>query len=168
MSPISDRIFENLGPNKEIALEFLVTFSRFEHALKYSGLCKDMNDGARAKADWGKYTSELSRDAKAKIEVEAKKFLLGQPPKIQIMKQGKVSWQPADRDNRDIIVWIFDLINIVRNNLFHGGKYRESVDSEDHPNSTRDTDLVKACLSILSICLEEENTVTKAFYSGLD
>lgn len=168
MSRRSDQLFAMLGPEKEIALEFFATFSRFEHAIKYSKLCEDVRDNANAKADWDKYASGLPQEVKARIQGEANRYLLDKPPKKQIMKQGKVGWTSADRGHREITMWIFDLINIVRNNLFHGGKYRDSEDSEDNPNPTRDTDLVNACLSILSICLEVENTVTDAFYSGLD
>lgn len=167
MSLRSDRIFEELGPEKEIALEFFATFSRFEHALKHSGLCRNENDGENAKASWDKYARRLHQEVKRRIEEEANHYLLVQPPKIQIMKSGKVGWKAAERSGSDTTRWIFNLINIVRNNLFHGGKYRDPEDGEDNPDPEREKKLVEACLSILNICLETEDNVTEAFYSGL-
>ena len=166
MSLISNRLFEELGPEKETALEFFAIFSRFEQALKYAGFCENTNDGAKAKADWGKYAEDLPQEVKEKIRVEADHYLLHNPPKIQTMKQGAISWQSAECNGRDTTMWIFDIINIVRNNLFHGGKYK-NVRLEDIPDHTRETSLVRYCLNILYICLKVKNIVTEKFFRGL-
>jgi hypothetical protein len=56
-------------------------------------------------------------------------------------------------------------IRRVRNNLFHGGKF---ISDMGWYNRNHDQELVKTCLKVLYICLEDKNPVTKAFYDDLD
>jgi len=163
MSQISDRIFERLGPDKEIALEFFAVFSRFECALKCSEYVKGNNQ--RAEPDWDEYAKHLEKDSELKKEInEAAKYILDKPPQKQIIKSRMVQWDKAHNSESGILL-IFKLIGRVRNNLFHGGKYKGQYTI----NNKRDEELVKTCLTILYICLKDkESSVTKAFESELD
>jgi hypothetical protein len=160
MSEISNQIFETLGPDKEIALEFFAVFSRFECALKCCGYVTG-REGKEAKPDWDKYADDLEKDSKLKkeIEEEAAKYILVEKPKKQIKKGKKLDWD--DKADESGLKLIFILIRRVRNNLFHGGKYKCQISPYD---KRRDEKLIRTCLIILYICLtDREKPVTKTF-----
>ena len=172
MSEISERIFEKLGPEKETAIEFFAVFSRFESALKCNECIKRnkriKND--RVEPNWDDYANYLEKpeknDMKKEIEEAAKIYLWKEPPQKQIVENGKIKWITAQTSEKNTISKTFDLIKIVRNNLFHGGKYEFGQDALF--TKRRDEDLVQACLKILYICLKDENPVTEAFFNGLE
>lgn len=171
MSEISERIFEKLGPEKETAIEFFAVFSRFESALKCNECIKrnkKIKKDDRAKPNWDDYANYFEKpeksDIKKEIEEAAKIYLWIKPPKIQIVENvenGMIRCKTAPTSEKITIPDIFNLIRIVRNNLFHGGKYEFGL-------KKRDEDLVQACLKILYICLKDKNPVTKAFCNGLE
>jgi hypothetical protein len=162
----SEKIFAAIGPEKELAVEFFAVFSRFEYALKRAQCLKP---GQNVSADWDKFVEKrlkLDPDIVATI-IKNADYLLKKPPKKQICKGKKIGWElpnkrpkPFDSD----IYWIFDLIRIVRNNLFHGGKY---PDNEWPIDPVRDTQLVKSSLAVLKACLKLEGDVKTYFYEGL-
>jgi len=164
MSQVADRIFETFGPTEPTASEFFAVFSRFESALKGSRYCKD--DG---KPDWNNYYGKcLKNDENIKGEIDAlfvEFKALFEERKLQThkCKEGNIEWKPAKIDQNTTI---FDLINIIRNNLFHGGKFEFGQDIDY--DKKRNEKLVHTCLRVLYTCLKNKNDVTKAFYSELD
>jgi hypothetical protein len=170
MLEICERIFEKLGPEKETAIEFFAVFSRFECALKCNECIKRKNNDVRAEPNWDDYAKYFEKpekkDIKKKIEEAAKIYLWKEPPEKQIVENGKIKWVTAPTNEKSTISNTFDLIKIVRNNLFHGGKYEFGQDALF--TKRRDEDLVQACLKILYICLTDENLVTEAFFNGLE
>lgn len=166
MSPLlSEKIFVALGPEKELVVEFFAVFSRFEYALKRAQF---LEPGKNVSASWDKFAKSLesNRDIITTITKNAD-YLLGKPPKKQICKDNKIGWELPERRPKPFdsdIYWIFDLIRIVRNNLFHGGKY---PDNEWPIDPVRDTQLVKSSLAVLKACLKLERDVRTYFYEGL-
>jgi hypothetical protein len=125
MSEVSEQIFKLFGPNKDMALEFFAVFSRFECPLK---CVKDTRcgDDKNIKADWGKYALMLTNGKTTENIEKAAKYLLDCPPgKQEIKGDGTLGWtEKTEKVGKHTkIIWIFDMINIVRNNLLHGGKY---------------------------------------------
>ncbi len=159
MSHVKDRIFETFGPTEPTASEFFAMYSRFESALKGCGYCKD-----DTKPDWNRYYDACLKnlpDEKKKID-DAFNHLSKMKIQTHKWKDGKIEWRDAEFDKS---ATVFDLIKIVRNNLFHGGKYEFGQDGSY--DRIRNEELVKACLKVLFICLDNENPVTEAFYSEL-
>jgi len=132
----------------ETAIEFFVAFARFEYALKSSGYIRrgywfaeqrekdgENSDYYHTSPDWFWYCKELQRYYKNRISVlqtpEAKR-LFDLPPKVQALKvvnerNDILTFHPDGRKGQNL--WrLLQLVNQVRNNLFHGGKmYYSSV-----------------------------------------
>jgi hypothetical protein len=180
MSPKGKQIFELLGSNIFIALEFFAVFSRFECALKCAN--KDMiikvtgKDFPRSKRrnaepNWdyyAKYLNEIYKDKTDDIKIAAES-LIDKPPQKQIFKEtGELDWEDSRHEGSELTS-IFHQIRDARNNLFHGGKYPGQDNRyADLDRLKRDKELLQACLKVLYICLKIENDVTKAFDSELD
>lgn len=172
---ISEKIYQEFGPKEDTAKEFFAVFSRFECALKsanyfyrYRDEHIEENDCQRIGADWSKYAIYLEKneDIKTKI-IDSAKYLLDNSPKIQCIKNEtkEIKWTNPKRKNKTEIEWIFYLLKLVRNNLFHGGKYENGQDGSY--NSSHDENLLQTCLKILYICLDDDYPVTEAFFNQL-
>ncbi len=112
--------FEHACRMPERACEFFARFSRFEYALKNSGYFKGSSDGLIP--DWNRFSNELGNELFRYIEEnKIAETILSDPPRRQIVKDGKLSWASCEAV-RDI-VGLFLAIRCIRNNLFHGGKY---------------------------------------------
>ena len=104
-----------------------------------------------AEPDWHKFAEIIEEPfitCKKNSELlEAIDCLKSKPPKRQTVESGILKWRTPDKGNKESeIEWLLDLIKIVRNNLFHGGKYPSEP--------IRDEELLKSCLIILDRCLD--------------
>jgi len=173
---INERIYHEFGPDEDTAKEFFAVFSRFECALK-SANCFDKNPDKhledincqRIKPNWSKYCArylEKNENLKAKV-ITSSKYLLENPPQMQCIqnKTQKIKWNKPKKHKETDLEWIFYLLKLVRNNLFHGGKYE--IGQDGSYNSSRDEDLLQTCLKVLYVCLDDDNPVTKAFFVQL-
>ena len=153
------------GGNDEIVLQFLVTFSRFEYALKRAGFVKGDRHN-NASADWCRFAREKLHSRLADIPdtefTEARWYLLQEPPGKQIFVKDKriVRWEANSQWSRESEAeYLLRLVKDVRNNLFHGGKYPDGPVGEQ----TRNRRLLQACLTILDYCLSTDEKV-KCFF----
>lgn len=72
------------------------------------------------------------------------------PPKKQSFSKGELIWNPNPRAGEPPSLGkALFYVRTVRNNLFHGSKF----DSADQTKASRDRELLKRCLTILSVCL---------------
>lgn len=154
------------GGNGELVLEFFATFSRFEYALKRAHFVNSDRNHNVLPA-WEKFADKLNGRIAAitnKDFVEARSYLLGKPPRKQVLTEpGKSTdweWKPNSRRSTDSEErYLLRLVCDVRNNLFHGGKYPgDSVDGTE-----RNRDLLQACLTILYECLPLDVGVKRFF-----
>ena len=160
-----------IGDNDELVLQFFVTFSRFEYALKRAGFVRgDKNDNALP--DWQRFTKERCGDLLDDILgiefTEAKSFLLHKPPRKQIFVKSskRLQWQNnTKRSEESEAEYLLRLVRDVRNNLFHGGKYPEEPVSEQ---SLRNSQLLQACLTILEKCLSLNADIKRFFEASYD
>ncbi|NLT47383.1 MAG: hypothetical protein GXX92_03110 [Clostridiales bacterium] len=163
-SGIVERIIRNLGPDKKLAFEFFVVFSRFEYTLKLTP-CRKCNSSA--KADWDKFAGFLKESHPDKVAeiIETADYLLKYPPQRQICKDNVLDWEIPERNRSELnnsnIFYVFDYIKIVRNNLFHGGKY---PDNARPANPQRENRLVEVSLEVLYVCLESDSNIKEIFY----
>lgn len=108
----------------EFAFDFFFWFSRFEFALKESGFLKSHKVGNAAEPGWDEFTRK--HQAQYALSAFATR-LLELSPQQQVVGLGdKLEWAqynfPANATDLQRVV---RLLQIVRNNLFHGGKHGE-------------------------------------------
>lgn len=152
-------------PTKKLSCEFLYVFSRFEYALKRTTFLKK-GAGSRAEADWDKFSATLDKEIKlSDIESDefrkATEYFFNHPPKKQIVsEEGGLEWKdeiiPENQRNFGKLLM---LVRRVRNNLFHGGKFR----GEYIYGSERDEELIKSSLVILMERLRFNAEVEREF-----
>jgi len=149
--------------DRNLTYEFLTFFARMEFALKHAGYLKANPD--RAEPDWTGYAHTLDGTFKGRLSAEfqqALRYLDEHPPKKQIAPDRKLGWKTPERLGvTSHEKWILDLVKIVRNNLFHGGKFPDPVGPVPEPS--RDHRLLTACLAVLLECLELSPDVKAAF-----
>jgi len=161
-----DASFRNL--NDDLIYEFFAVFSRFEYALKNGGYLSVWTVSTRSGEkkenhgpDWRKFARHTERDYQRAIcnsqseSYQATAYILDQPPKLEVVIQtadGNKSPEVDFRESPPRIGsdWsnIIEYANRVRNNLFHGGKYKG-----DPYDPTRDEDLLNNTLTILRTCV---------------
>ena len=116
-----DEISPHLG---RLAFCFFYRYSRFEFALKANGYLKSSKLGSPAEPDWREFAKKRSHDYCISAEAEE---LISVPPKRQIVAANKdLVWEDVDLSQHPSdLEQVIRLLQIVRNNLFHGGKVGE-------------------------------------------
>jgi len=142
-------IIELFRISKELTVEFLGTFARFEYALKRAGYVK--GDEKHVWADWDGFGHKLASLDPAILAPVLKccHYLRDHPPKKQVMRGGQLEWAvrtPAGSAIEDILL----STRTVRNNVFHGGKFPDGPVAEP----LRDEQLIRDCLAALKAILD--------------
>ena len=140
-----------------LLLDFFLTFSRFEYALKATEFHKRHPEKPPkfppAEPDWDRFAVSLrdTFDAGASSELtEACKYLLDSPPNQQVICGEVPAWETPVRAESDAnIDFLIRMVRLVRNNLFHGGKHNVEL----HEGTERTEKLLKCSLIILQACL---------------
>lgn len=153
--------------NRELLLDFFLTFSRFEYALKNSGLFVKhpprANGPQPAEPDWDSLAVALRTvfDSTKSAELrEACRYFLESPPNKQVIVNDAPAWETPTRDEAvSDIEFLLRAIRIVRNNLFHGGKYNIEL----HETATRTEKLLRNALVVLNECLALAPNVRQAY-----
>ena len=146
---------------------FFLIFSRFEYALKRSNYIT--GDESRTEADWNKFGEDVKQAFKKQecTELrEATKYLLSKntAPKKQFMNsENKLDWRLPNGIDEDIQSLI-NTVKIVRNNLFHGGKYP----SGPVKDPSRDEQLIKHSITVLKYLLCSSVKVKSAYFKSLE
>jgi len=154
-----NELYNYLDIEKDILTGFSILFSRFEYALKLTGYCQKCHE---AKPDWYKFAEDHDKlfDASKKYELKiAVQYILKNPPKRQVQKNGKLDFQ-SDKNNGTQLEQILRSVRTVRNNLFHGGKFPSGP--IDDP--ARDTKLLESCITILQECLSLNQKIQRCFW----
>jgi len=154
--------------DRRIAWEFFVFFSRFEYALKRDERYLKPGTG-RAEPNWGRfgadYAEAFNSDASPELAA-AVRYYLKSPPWKQLRENGEMKWsEPNYHDGHEpLLIWLLSVIRIVRNNLFHGGKFPLIPISDP----SRDRDLLAYAIAILDVCLRLDQRVHNQFIDGID
>jgi hypothetical protein len=148
-----------LDSDKGQLLEFFLTFSRFEFALKNSGWHKPpkSNDnpktGYRAEPDWDCFARSLNGTFRSNASLQLAKacdYLLMNPPWREIVVNNALMWDAAaERDALSDVEKLLLYVRRVRNNLFHGGDFLKLSVS----NHGRNAELMEFSLIIFKECL---------------
>ncbi len=116
---------------KDVSFDYFYWFSKFEFALKEKGYLKNHDVGAKAERSWNEFCESYSTEYVASEEA---RLLIELHPKRQfVAEHGKLHWRPVgiSHCNNDLCK-VVTMLNTVRNNLFHGGKYGDNeVDSKE-------------------------------------
>lgn len=147
----------------ELIVEFFITFSRFECALKNSITYADGVDMGKVNPAWDRFANAIAPtfDKKKTPELEqAVDYILAQPPMQQIIDRGghRLTWAARPQDpNQTIELGL--CLRAIRNNLFHGGKFQ----GEMIPEVSRNHILLLSCLTIMNEWLTLEPNVERLF-----
>jgi hypothetical protein len=156
-----------------LAIQFFLFFSRFEYALKRLPKISVKDSGVQP--DWDGYAKEKytakgeGADRWEKIQrrtdfLEAAHYLINEPPKKQAVKDGVLRWKERTKQELKFSMpELLLLVRAVRNNLVHGGKFKDGPIEE----TSRDEKLLRHSLTILSACLEEDDDLRRWFMSDL-
>jgi hypothetical protein len=137
--------------DQTLVFEFFWKFSAFECALKREGFLKP---APYADPDWKAFGKTIRNDFQ-KIRLadfsKSVEMLKQLSPKRQINRNGKLAWESVTRTKVESEEeYVIKLLKIVRNNLFHGGKYPDGQIVE----VTRDRNILRAALNVLNGCYE--------------
>lgn len=143
--------------DRDLVLQFFWRFSGFECALKREGFLRQQrppDPGNTAEPDWKAFARAIHGrfgEVKKTSFQEAVAFLVRDPPRRQVVRDGSLGWQPLSRMDKDSDEdFLLLLVRTIRNNLFHGGKYPDGPIDE----VARDQDLLRAALEVLEACYE--------------
>ncbi len=160
--------------DQELLLEFFLTFSRFEYALKDSGYYERPNNMKikkfkekgilpEVKPDWDSFAKsllDLFRKDRTEALKQACEYILDSPPMKQVITNNGIAWEtPLTPDSESEVVFLLRMVRCIRNNLFHGGKYNIEV----HVDTKRTEMLLRSSLVILEECRFLATQVRQAF-----
>lgn len=156
--------------DRELLLNFFLTFSRFEYALKASNYFKRPNPSANnalrppdAQPDWERFAVSLRQTfQKNKNDqlLEACEYIIESPPWKQVIINNGVAWEsPIRPEHETDIEFILRMVRCIRNNLFHGGK----CNNEAFEQKERTKKLLECSLIVLNECLSLSPSVKYAF-----
>ncbi|MEW6325604.1 MAG: hypothetical protein AB1515_09495, partial [Nitrospirota bacterium] len=125
------RALMDVTVNRELLLEFFLTFARFEFALKQAGFLKQSSrERPDAKPDWDSFAQELRGVFQSSGNpqlLQACDHLLLNPPWREVVINGATGWDSsAEDDQLSEVEQLLRYVRRVRNNLFHGGKFTSS------------------------------------------
>jgi hypothetical protein len=154
--------------DRNLAWHFFVFFSRFEYALKRDPRYLMPGTGD-ALPNWDRFASDHAASFNASSPhavVTAVAFFKASPPRKQLRGGGNMSWsEPIQHNERDpLLIWLLRVIRVVRNNLFHGGKFPMLQVSDP----SRDRELITNAIVILDACLKLDISVKREFNDGID
>ncbi len=153
---------ENISVKRDLLLDFFLTFSRFEYALKNSRFKRRARHGG-AEPDWNGFINAVAlnfdRNENPSLK-EACTFYLDDPPRKQVLLEDKLAWETqSPKNNESEEVFILRMVKTVRNNLFHGSKHNIGL----HEDSERVTLLLTHAIKILKYVSGLENDVSVGF-----
>ena len=141
-----NNLFRHLHMDPELAIEFIATFSRMEYALKSTTYA---NGTGYVTPAWSRFAIDINADVLAIAHeefVQAKTFLLDNPPRLQIRQNEQLQFVNSDVNSEKLVTQILiEYVCTIRNNLFHGGKYMPHGEQEIDRNKK----LVTAALIVL-------------------
>ena len=153
-SPFLDEVYSRVDFDRGLVFKFFVIFSLFEYALKQAGFYTAGRSG-EAQPDWEGFANSIYPQFSAQATPElaiAVNYMLNRPVMKQVPLNNALGFVQRQRPrNMNDTVWLSVLVRGVRNNLFHGGKFRY-----DRP---RDTELIQYSLIILEAWAKCNNDV---------
>jgi len=148
-----------------LASAYFQVFTRIEYSLKQAGYSRIARNGT-IEADWDKFSKSTSKDFKEDNfprYLEAKEYLLNDPPRRQIRTDdGIIDFEriAAPLAGNSDLEKLINATKRVRNNLYHGGKM--SFKGEFRRNEI----LIKHCHEVLEAAVMSNEPVLIAYIGG--
>lgn len=147
---------------QNLIIEFFVTFSRFEYALKAAGFANGNNSNVNP--NWDTFTTSIresfdnvARPNEVSIAIN---YLSNHPPRVQNYENQQLGWRERlFQFNEPLINKLSLHIRDVRNNLFHGGKFNGNYEED----VSRNFILLKHSIEILNHWLQLSPVVNQKF-----
>ena len=156
-TPFLDEIYKRVDFDRELVFKFFTVFSLFEYALRQAGYCATGRSG-EAQPNWEDFANAIHPQFDPQGNqtlTTAVDYMLNHPVMKQVPRNNALVFIQRQRPhNMNNTLWISILIRGVRNNLFHGGKFRY-----ERP---RDPDLIHSSLIILEAWSQCNNEVKLA------
>ncbi len=151
--------------DRDLLLDFLMVFSRFEFALKRSGFVA--GNERRASANWDQFGSTnhqqfgICEDPALR---EATDLLCREPPKKQVFKDNRLQWEEIAHDPQEPqFLYVLRSVRTIRNNLFHGGKFPDGPVADP----ARDRQLLQCALAVLRASVHFDSQVSSHFSGSM-
>ena len=148
--------------NNPLAQEFFFVFSRLEYALKISGHLSD--DSIEPVINWREFARSVEHvfsEPPTPDFAEAIEYLTTRPPRKQIVRKRQIAWSDSTPQTDILADLILIYVRRVRNNLFHGGKFRQHrLDYQE-----RTPELLRRSLLVIDTCLDAAPDVYEAYYA---
>jgi hypothetical protein len=158
-------ILDLLNVPRELTLEFLASFARFEFALKKAGYA--VGDDTKVMPDWDSFARDVAQlDAALLAQIlKTCQYLQQHPPKKQVLRNGALFWVDRQGTSGSTIGDVLLSVRTVRNNVCHGGKFPDGVVIEP----LRDEALIRDCVAVLDglLDLPLPKNVGELFRSGV-
>lgn len=144
-----------------LMLDFFITFSRFECALKASNFSS--GGAGKVSANWDTFIGSIrptfNKNKNAELS-QAVDYLIQNPPRIQMIENGQLGWRDRVFSLNDPEINKLSLsIRDIRNNLFHGGKFNGDYQAD----ISRNYILLKNAIIILNDWLSLNDQVRHNF-----
>lgn len=131
---------------KELVLDFVVAFAKFENCAKTLRLIED--NTSRPVVSWQKVSLRIDGAFQRKVQSDEAlrqlvEWLKREPPQKQVIVDGRPGFRsvfPSGQNDTEVLLV---LVARIRNNLFHGSKGFERDDA------VRDEDLLTAGLKLI-------------------
>lgn len=160
----------DVNVDRELLLEFFLAFSKFEYALKTTGMFirpnAGQNSSLRAEPDWKRFSASLQNTFNGNATIDLKRaceYLKDRPPNQQVIVDDAVEWEmPTRAVGESDIQFLLRMVRSVRNNLFHGGKHSVEV----HEDTQRTEMLLRSSLTVLHACLAIVPQLESAYHDA--
>lgn len=162
----------NITIDRDLLLEFFLTFAAFEFALKNSGLRRKGRQIVQgvtniAEPDWVGFALQLhdtfNPETNPRLR-QACNHLLDNPPYCEVISGNRLLWDMvAESEQLSEIERLLNYVRRVRNNLFHGGKFTSLSVSDLGRNAS----LIEDSLVILKECLRLSGTVRAEYEAAI-
>ena len=148
-------------PDEGLVFDFFWAFTTIECAMKHAGILKVREGSDAIEADWDQFATDLvnyGTERSLKFRQAARSLQQVRIQRLALIEKRPV-WRPVERGRMGEVEFTLYLLRLVRNNLFHGGKYEFGAPAEQ---VERDTNIIRAALSVLDQCFEHHPRVKVA------
>ncbi len=142
----------------DLANRLFYVFSRTEYALKAAGY---NNGDGPAEGNWQRFAlavEGLIANPTSPELREAIDFILNAPPRKQMIVGGNIQWALLEPNTNSSADKLLQYVRRIRNNLFHGGKFKGHWFEPE-----RSEPLLRHSLVILSAVVEAAPEVREAY-----
>lgn len=142
-----------------VTADFFFGFARFEYALKACGYHNLHGD---VLPDWNRFAEHIKpvfENPQSDSLKKAIQYYFNYPPKKQTVTDGGIQWKDSPVIGGSTASKMMIYIRRVRNNLFHGGKFKGRYLAAPE----RSEDLMRHALTMLDACLNYDKDLIQAY-----